>query len=384
MKRVIALVVGLCLFGAACSDDGPQPGPTCEGSECDAVDVGEDVLSDMSQLDDQSTMTSDSGDEACVRTGCPDGLVCNSSTGACQMCEFNEECGPNAKCLNTGQCECESAFHLCEGLCVDSSDVLTCGQRCEPCEAPVGATAQCIQGECEVLCPGGLTYDEANDACVGCVDNTECTDAFEPRCDNGSCVGCTENADCAHLGDRSLCDEEIGRCVECLSDGDCGGNSCDLGQGRCTNTPLDSVGNCRPCATDSECRSGFACVPMTYDGQARNSAYCLQVKQGECEVPGFRTTIARTSVNGEEPREYCGILESHATCEAVLDYGKSCASNADCGATGLSDGLCDPVEFEPGVHCTYRCDESDECTNGLTGFVLCMSGNQGIPVCGGF
>lgn len=342
--------------------------------------VGEDLGADTSEAGDAGT---DMPAGNCQIDGCAEGLVCNTSSGICQECEFSEECGNNATCGGDGRCICDVGHHFCGDTCVDNTAVETCGDRCDACPAPTGGTAACENEICTGECSGQAVLDPGTNACVGCVENADCSDPLNSVCDNSFCTGCAENSDCSHLTDTPVCDAAVNRCVECTSDAECGGNSCNLATGLCTQTPVASVGNCEPCVSNTECVNGFECVPMFYDGQVRNSAYCLRVKDGGCPDPGFTTDITRADISSTTEKTYCGVRESLATCEAVLDYGSTCATASDCGAPGLNDGYCEPIEFEFGVHCSYRCDDSNQCTDGLTGFVVCMQG-PGVAICGGF
>jgi hypothetical protein len=151
----------------------------------------------------------------------------------------------------------------------------------------------------------------------------------------------------------------------------------------CTQTAKDSVEVCEPCVADSECVAGYVCVSMQFDGVARDSAYCLPIDEGGCSAP-YPNAETRTTVSGDDA-DICTINESLATCEAVLDYGAPCGDASDCGADGLDDGLCEPIEFG-GAACTLTCSgfDSMECPNEENFFVCATAGPNGEKWCGGY
>jgi Cys-rich repeat protein len=95
-------------------------------------------------------------------------------------------------------------------------------------------------------------------------------------CDEGSglCHECASDAHCT--GEDKRCDAEQ-RCVQCLSDADCGGGSCDSG-GRCS------------CTSDAEC-SGAAGL-----GHCGLDDRCGCLADGECSS-GAPTSIGHCSVD---------------------------------------------------------------------------------------
>ena len=125
-----------------------------------------------------------------------------------------------------------TGFETCDnGTCVSSGD---------PCqlEEPASLPADLA----------GPVCDEANDTCVECLTDDNCTEEAEPFCDdNNECVECLSDDNCTDdvfcngpetcdngtcmpfEGDvcerGELCNEEIDQCVGCLDDGDCEGDN---------------------------------------------------------------------------------------------------------------------------------------------------------------
>lgn len=64
--------------------------------------------------------------------------------------------------------------------------------------------------------------------------------------------------------------------------------------------------------------------------------------------------------------------ERSTTCEAVLDLirDEGCTGDADCGATGLSDGLCRTVGGSANK-CTYACSLAAQCPDGVACNTYC-------------
>ena len=100
---------------------------------------------------------------------------------------------------------------------------------------------------------------------------------------------------------------------------------------------------------------------MNFNGTPRPGGYCLRLQSAGCAQP-YATPITRASLSNDESRAYCGIAESFATCEAVIDMTSStnCAINEDCGGDGLADGRCETVGTLVNK-CTYACESAAQC-----------------------
>ena len=299
------------------------------------------------------------GDTACGAR------VCNVSTGACEACQRDLQCGEGRICdRGRGLCECGPAYHDCSGTCVRNDLPTSCGARCEPCPDATGGAATCTDGACAITCePPYFACGADCDApvpCVECTDNADCDDVTASRCDEGFCANCAVDADCSHL-DVGVCHE--GTCVECTTarPGACGNKSCNPVTLRCTQTVAGSLDWCQRCVADSECPIEHRCVAMTYRGSARDDGYCLVEADAVC-LDVDTVVSQRDSLSGIPGEFYCVIREDLTTCEAVKDFQSPCTQDDNCGVPGLPDGLCRTVDGER--VCTYRCTSNEECANG--------------------
>ncbi len=372
MKRVATIVT--LVIVASCS---PPP------EDKDPVVVVEDAGRDLNTTSDQGRPddlgTRDAGDD-CRVTGCPEDLVCNSLDGICVGCVSDAECGDDARCdPEKNECVCDEGTRDCDGVCRPLDSVDACGPNCEVCAGAPGGEATCTAGTCGVTCDAPLEYDAAANRCVGCLRNADCPSAEASACSGGSCEPCNADQQCAHVTGRPMC--RGGACVECTATDEsaCGPNSCDPATGTCTSTPRGSVGVCEPCAADSECIDGHLCVVLEFQGTPRDTPFCVPVEGQGCSAP-YPVSATRTSVSGV-PSTVCTVNEDLATCEAVADYFKGCGDASDCGAPGLDDGICEPLDFDR-AGCSYLCASPDECPS--TSVTGCFAGSLDAKWCGAY
>lgn len=231
----------------------------------------------------------------------------------------------------------------------------------------------CVDDEC-VEC--GVNSDCATDACepvsrtcVQCVSQTSCLQPGASRCgDNFACAGCEVDADCSHIAGAVVC--EAGLCVECTAadDSPCAGNACNPRDNVCTATRFQTLGTCQPCETDFECAPDSLCVVMDFQGTERNggnSGYCLPLYTGDaCPLTtgGYASSRSLPSIDDATQRDFCAPNQDMTTCEAVLDWGKVCDTDDDCGVAG--DGarcLVTNGDGSVGTRCTYPCTSAQDC-----------------------
>ena len=249
------------------------------------------------------------------------------------------------------------AHVLCNGSCTGATPhCLASTETCVACRDDGDCSA--ATSHCE---PTGHT-------CVACLGAADCPSPAASVCSaSHACAPCTTNADCTHLTGTGVCD--AGTCVACTptDESACGANSCNPTTRACTTTPRMSVTTCHACVADSECASAMErCVPMQFMG-ASHGSYCLRQFSAGCMRPYTVPTTARASTSGAAAAMYCGVDETVTSCEAVqsLRDDVSCTVPADCGATGIDDGLCQTVN---GVanKCTYACDAASRCPSSFT------------------
>lgn len=357
------------------------PGRSCVDTVCMADDVGL-----APGEDDVGPLGPD-----CRVEACEEGLICSANTHRCEACVLDEQCQEYAVCnVETNRCACLLGFQYCGGRCLSLDSVESCGSECVPCPQVEHGDALCIERTCGVACDRGFflcddTCEGPRGSCVECLESEHCTDRSAPVCDRGSCAPCRTSADCDGFSDTPVCHLDTGTCVECSTTETqaCGNFSCDPETHRCTQTPRRSLTSCQACRSDSECGLDHHCVPMEFAGNRRDSAYCLKLDSAGCDSP-FTILAIKESISGAEMEIYCGINESLATCEAILDYGEDCSTPADCGHPALDDGFCEAIEFEIRPRCTYGCEASGESglPDGCDEMFSC--GMSGGVYCGGF
>lgn len=217
-------------------------------------------------------------------------------------------------------------------------------------------------------CSDGTPYcDAASETCVACLETPQCGNAEASRCEAGACVACEGDSDCEHVAGKGRC--AAGACVECTTtteEEDCGTKACNPATKACGTIDRGTQGNCEPCEADSECGEfggTLRCVPMEFQ-EAPNGSYCLVDKAtaaGMACPRQYPDPLVTESVGGTAAT-YCSPIAALTTCEAVLGFKDTCATDADCGEGGLSDGLC--RDDGAGLKCTYECQGSDDCANG--------------------
>lgn len=332
------------------------------------------------------------------------GSVCGGLlllTGACQAI-LNEEysfVGPDSGAVISslgGQDECGEGLHACDGVCVESTLVESCGTRCEPCPVPEGGAAACVDGQCAAECPAGQQPCGAEciaegSACEGqcpegqhdcggtCVPETSplscgssCEACAAPasggittcdgelcgvRCDaelhecDGQCVPNTDLASCgarceacpAPTNGRATCDG-----VSCGVVCDANFHDCD---GRCVSdsSPQGCGSSCQPCPTPeggrARCEEARFCVPECPPDLKLCRTRCIALDapcDGACPAG---THLCGEFCSPDNDPSSCGSLcepcpaaaNGVAACERGA-CGIQCNTNYhDCGGACVSD-----------------------------------------------
>ncbi len=283
---------------------------------------------------------------------------------------------------------CKGATPVCKadtGDCVECTKSSQCAGSTSVCDTSSNSCVQCTALD-STACDGDTPVcDTSADQCVGCLATADCSSPSFAKCDTGenTCIHCTGNDDCAHLTGTAICDS--GTCVQCTpaDESACGANSCNPATKTCTQTARGTVDLCEPCVADSECMGGdqadpdTRCVPMNFQGVAREGGFCLRRVASTCGRQ-YEIETNVTSLSGAPAENYCGIDQTVTRCEAVLDLGnnRACDDTMDtsCGCARDSDGNCTETgegglcrQVGPNVNrCTYECGTNEDCPQGRT------------------
>jgi hypothetical protein len=321
---------GLCNL-PTCSDgiqDGNETDIDCGGVECSPCNDGQKCKGEADCL---SRFCNNGICAACTSySQCSSGEVCDSMTGYCQGCVWNN-------CLN-GQI-CDPSTQLC-GPCGDTKDcdgggVCLGNGTCGPCTM----TSQCGNQVC-------------NDAgvCIPCNDNSQCING--KVCVGQACLPCTNDNQCTT---PLKCNTSTGQCSNCITfyldnDGDGYGQT---GKSTCVQT--------QP--------AGYAALPGDCDDNDSKvnpgqTAYFTIARDGG----SFDYNCSGT--DEKDPTYACAdSLVSCDTCTATMCTGTP-GYDAGVPACGGSGAFCYCGAANP----TGGYDGGTQCDPSLTGIATCSNG----------
>lgn len=311
--------------------------------------------------------------------------------GLCVACVIDEHCAEGYLCLN-GACEpgCRSDTDRCpQGVCKAGEGCVACVLDSQCGAGMVCANNACVPG-CSAqnpACPSGLVCDTSHGQCVECLDssgcphppltvcnptthtcvqcssNTDCHDPMRPVCDPASstCVGCLSNTDCPNTG---VCHQQ--RCVQCLSDAQCGGATprCSTTTNTCVACLPGATDNCptgQYCRPDNRCEQGCKTGPDCPSGVCLPNHSC-QACTNDLQCAAGNICQNGTCVGACSATSPCGTNQTccNGRCEGLQGdpnncgaCGRACGLNqaccasncrstttlADCGACGVSCGV---------------------------------------------
>lgn len=412
-------------------------GPACAG----ATPLCDDAAGACVECRDASDCT----DRQCVSGRCvdcdrSDNSGCSGETPICNASDECEACGMDPDncpgilvCTPSGACGgCDPGTHEgCETrttpICDAESTLCRACASHEECMAERGRDHCLSDGRCAVCDPadhagcGGATpicragADGAL-ACAACANDGECAGrAATPVCaesgaNAGACVACDagDASVCAAMG--AVCDVGANTCVECTTDGDCGGATPICGSG----------GTCRGCAETAECTaiatgtvcvtggamagSCGACDPTTAAGCSGTTPVCSAATAtcGPCAgdadcagAAGGTSCVTSGAMTGAcagcDPADGSGCSGTTPICGALLTC-VGCTSNAQCSAIGsgtfcATSGArmggceaCDPADHEGCSGTTPICAAGTATCRGCSGDPEC-AGNPSGTVC---
>ncbi len=358
-SSLLVLLAGVVLFSAACPDDTKEPvPPRTETTNCE------------------------------VHADCGDGYICQGGEcrpGECATGELQLQCNTE----NTPEDllpYCCKAWQTCNALnqCVADPDS-PLGTQCELDDDCPNLGQFCSGGNCfetggrdactnSFQCPAGERCDRTVFLCVpdqgGCAfadqfpelacEASELCDVESGFClDPGGeeCTAATASEDCRP---NELCDN-LGRCVQCISNDDCGpGTECNVGTGSCY-----SVLN--RCDSDADCDGGRRCSPATSEctnPQCEADNDCEDSRQ-RCDVSTFTCYLPPATCEGEDD-------EPNDSVETATPISLSGYAGTVC--RGNTDFLSFPIQ--PGKR--YRATVSLPDYNG-GGIIVEMRNSEGLP-----
>jgi hypothetical protein len=174
---------------------------------------------------------------------------------------------------------------------------------------------------------------------------------------------CREDSDCINAG---LCDAVIGRCVQCMHDGDCATTGGDCVNGTCTAGTT--------CQSSLQC-AGRADGKTICNTQAINGPFCAEcTKDADCGAGKTCATLAPRSVFGVQkclPR--CSSDNQCTPLGKVCGAGHfctDCRTSADCPA---SDYCANPPTSTGGACLHHSCIPNMERCNDGKNIFTCKS-----------
>ena len=385
-----------CSSGLRCTAQGSETGACVAcltDTDCGAAGSG--------TLCDTSTHTCHLGCTGGAQTGCPGGLVCtsqNNQVGSCVACVADSDCGGAHSGLVC------NAGHACVLGCRGDGNGCSAGLTCTSQDAALGKCVGCLT---DANCGGpksGSVCDTDKQTCTvgckgtdgnGCSGNLVCTSMNGAT---GNCAGCVHDSDCGPANGGAVCEatshtcqagcraaegsgcagnlvctsttQEIGSCVGCLTDANCGdaksgivcdvstrqckvgcrgaeGNACS-GNLVCTSVD-DKIGKCAACTKDADCgdaKSGLFCDTTTLSCQVG----CHSGGNG-CSGKLVCSTTDGTAgkCTGCGNDTDCGAKDSGIVCNLATTTcvtgcrgsdGNGCAAGFECSSTDASVGTC--------------------------------------------
>ncbi len=373
---------------------GEGPGGTTSGETGGGVSVtggGRESTAGgplSSTIGGQSSATSAGSSGTGGSSALPCAGACNGDTPVCD--EATDTC---VECLENPDCTegvCNTETHECV-QCLSRAD---CSGNAPACDTNTNLCVACLENS---DCSDAMPFcNPEEQSCAECLEDTDCTESDASWCDAGSCAPCQTNDDCAHLTGTTVCDAEVGQCVECTgtdyeSCGTLDGTPlvCDSLERTCTSNKHQAAGLCNACVSDAHCKPGQLCVNETLEGtQLGYRCFWQPGAEGApagCPVAQPYVTLRSdvTSIDGVAA-DVCTLAIS--SCKAHEDFRNTdCEAAPDvpdpslCGEPGIADSGCElfGVVAEDNIYrCTVRCGSDDDCR---VGFACDISASS--PVC---
>lgn len=305
------------------------------------------------------------------------GIGCAPDDESCTPCEEQDDCAAGQFCSGaacfdaTGRTGCTSSFQCPSGERCDRNVFLCVPDR--------GGCTFCGPDFPELCCEDGEVCSEQTGFCQE-LPEAECDPQGANTCapglfcdDLGRCVQCVEDGDC---GPNLACDEGQGTCFPpasiCESDADCLGNKrCALSQRLCVLPECEDDAGCRADDSRTRCDLGqFQCFLP--------AAVCTEADE-ENDTPDSATPLVNgTSYSGELCRGDSDFLsfpvQANKRYTATVDFGGS-------GQPGISVVMLDTSRIVESS-ATFAANQAAVQVAGVTGesesgtFFLKVTGNN--------
>ncbi len=310
-------------------------------------------------------------------------------------------CGRPVAALCNDTTDCDEGTSCSAGVCVDGSGGCTTDLDCDPSNAEICQAGVCVEGTLEANNSGG-----------SCSATAECPTTQFCNTATGVCAAllegwCRLDSQCS--GDATLCSNKSGggqdvpgRCVECITDDDCGGATC-VSPGVCDEAPCGlhasavAGGGCR-CDAGYTDNGADLCVLLSAGGEGEGEA-----AEGEGEAAEGEGEASSGCVDAlecfdshdinwtcdtgsgqcicDEPwlQDLCGADYDLGACACgggggggggtSLMANQECFGDTDCDGLACIFSVAASGLFDPG-YCKEVCSSNADCGGGLT----CMDG----------
>lgn len=340
----------------------------------------------------------------CLVNPCQTGQYCDQVSGACKAvkaqcatCIQDDECGQGSRCLKLASGE-KTCVPECGagGTCPEKSSCTTLDNQhgtegvkaCTPQGSACCFGAQCQTVDCsnepvnKYVSPAGT--------CVQCLQDNHCP-LDKPKCTSYACA----SPSCA-APTPVACPQG---CCECTNNSHCtdpSKPSCDVGTGKCVETPGGPCGcvapypgcitvegqvMCVECTEDSMCQQGCTCDTAQYVCVGSGGGYCSQGLTGcagNCQSTGCVDTT------GQYPNLKCDsasgcCYDGGGMCDNVTAFcvqpGQECKSIMDLFGGGMGGGLPGGLPGLPGGGAVGIgfCN----CSGDMAAAIQCMMGGLG-------
>ena len=331
----------------------------------------------------------------CVDDGECASALCDTSTMP-SLCELPDTCGNGRLELNE---ICDDGNLIlsdgCDGDC-KLEDGIECEKSSDCASGICDGTSQPAKCEASGVC--GNAIQEPGE---GCDDgNNEAGDGCDENCkleDENNCVG---DRNCK---EGFVCGAEKRCILECESDGDCGGKTCDRGRCLMCDRDADCADNfvcdqdrqqCKAsCLMDNDCfPSGFCDSERSHCVECRDSLDCLDDETcngGACEnaVCNLNDSCQSSCQNTQD----CASIVGRSFCDTAAMNCVECLESSDC-----KDGeVCQDHQCQPGCgqdsdcaegHCNddglcVDCLETQDCPSGICENAQCVDECQKSEDC---